>query len=293
MAIIQWYPGHMAKAKREVQENLKRVDVVIELRDARIPISSKNPMIEQIIKNKMRLILLNKNDLADPNQTNLWLQKLGDETTWALAINSKSHKDMQQIRATLKELTKPIREKWEAKGVMNRSIRLMILGIPNVGKSTFINQFTRQKKAAVGNKPGVTKGQQWIRIDSDFELLDTPGILWPKFEDAEVAQKLALTGAIKDTLYFKDDIALYALEFLSAFYPHALSEQYRIKPEEVIPPFPELLLTLTKKMNYQDDYERASEKLIFDLREGHLGRLTLDRAEDFNPTQAESADEEA
>lgn len=282
MAIIQWYPGHMAKAKREVQENLNRVDVVIELRDARIPISSKNPMIEQIIKNKTRLIVLNKSDLADPNQTAAWINKLTTDNTWAIALNSKNRKDMQDIRHTLKELTESLRQKWQDKGVKNRSVRLMILGIPNVGKSTFINQFTKQKKAAVGNKPGVTKGQQWIRIDSDFELLDTPGILWPKFEDQEVGNKLALTGAIKDNLYFKDDIALYALEFLLHYYPNALSDHYPIKQEDVRPPCPDLLMVLTKKMNFQEDYERASEKIILDLRAGSLGRLTIDRAEDFD-----------
>lgn len=281
MALIQWYPGHMAKAKREVQEKLKYVDVVIELRDARIPVSSKNPMIEQIIKNKKHLILLNKNDLADSTQTNRWLEELTDETTWAIGINSKNQKEMKRIRQTLTDFTADTRQKWADKGVKNRSIRIMILGIPNVGKSTFINQLTKHKKAEVGNRPGVTKGQQWIRIDSDFELLDTPGILWPKFEDETVGTKLALTGAIKDTHYFKDDIALFAIEFLMQHYPKAIGHTYPVKTEDMKPPYPELLMAITKAMNFQDDYERASEKLIYDFREGTLGHFTIDPVQDY------------
>lgn len=282
MATIQWYPGHMAKAKKEVQENLKKVDVVIELRDARIPESSKNPMLEKIIANKPHIIVLNKFDLADSKQIHAWKKHLTNDQTTVMTLNSKQPKAMKTFKKELAEYTAPIRQKWLNKGLKHKAIRLMIIGIPNVGKSTFINQFTKQKKAAVGNKPGVTKGQQWIRIDKNFELLDTPGILWPKFEDKEVATRLALTGAIKETHFYKDDAALYALDFLGHYYPDYIPNQYAISPEEMNPPYPELLMTLTQKMGFIDDYEKASERMIKDLQEGKLGPITLDRVEDYN-----------
>ncbi len=281
MAHIQWYPGHMAKAKKEVQNQLSAVDIVLEIRDARIPTASMNPMLDQIIKNKRHMIVLNKQDLADPQQTNKWVEFLTSENTMAIALDSKKKSDMKRLRNALKDFTQDIQDKWRNKGLLHKSIRVMVIGIPNVGKSTFINQFTQQKKAQVGNKPGVTKGQQWIKIDKDFELLDTPGILWPKFEDQEVADKLALTGGIKDTHFYKDDVALFALEFILHYYPDTLQAHYPIDASDVHPPYPELLMTLTKNMGMLEDYERAADKLIRDFREGKLGRITLDRVEDI------------
>ena len=281
MAHIQWYPGHMAKAKKEVQSQLSAVDIVLEIRDARIPIASMNPMLDEIIKNKRHMIVLNKQDLADPQQTKEWVKALSGENKLAIALDSKKLGDMKIFRQALKDFTQDIQDKWRNKGILHKSIGVMVIGIPNVGKSTFINQFTKQKKAQVGNKPGVTKGQQWIKIDKDFELLDTPGILWPKFEDQEVADKLALTGGIKDTHFYKDDVALFALEFFLHYYPDAISNHYPIKAEDVHPPYPDLLMALTKRMGMLEDYDRASDKIIRDYRDGKLGRMTLDRIEEY------------
>ena len=282
MAHIQWYPGHMAKAKKEVQSQLSAVDIVLEIRDARIPTASMNPMLDEIIKSKRHMIVLNKKDLADPLQTKDWVKALSGENKMAIAIDAKKMSDMKLFRQSLKEFTQDIQQKWRNKGILHKSIRVMVVGIPNVGKSTFINQFTKQKKAQVGNKPGVTKGQQWIKIDKDFELLDTPGILWPKFEDQEVANKLALTGGIKDTHFYKDDVALFALEFFLHYYQDAISSHYPINYEDVHPPYPELLMDLTKSMGMLEDYDRAADKIIRDFREGKLGRMTLDRIEEGN-----------
>lgn len=281
MAHIQWYPGHMAKAKKEVQSQLSAVDIVLEIRDARIPTASMNPMLDEIIKNKRHMIVLNKQDLADPQQTKEWVKALSGENKLAIALDSKKLGDMKIFRQALKDFTQDIQDKWRNKGILHKSIRVMVIGIPNVGKSTFINQFTKQKKAQVGNKPGVTKGQQWIKIDKDFELLDTPGILWPKFEDQEVADKLALTGGIKDTHFYKDDVALFALEFFLHHYRDAISNHYPINAEDVHPPYPDLLMALTKRMGMLEDYDRASDKIIRDYRDGKLGRMTLDRIEEY------------
>lgn len=281
MAHIQWYPGHMAKAKKEVQSQLSAVDIVLEIRDARIPTASMNPMLDEIIKNKRHMIVLNKQDLADPQQTKEWVKALSGENKLAIALDSKKLGDMKIFRQALKDFTQDIQDKWRNKGILHKSIRVMVIGIPNVGKSTFINQFTKQKKAQVGNKPGVTKGQQRIKIDKDFELLDTPGILWPKFEDQEVADKLALTGGIKDTHFYKDDVALFALEFFLHHYRDAISNHYPINAEDVHPPYPDLLMALTKRMGMLEDYDRASDKIIRDYRDGKLGRMTLDRIEEY------------
>lgn len=271
----------MAKAKKEVQSQLSAVDIVLEIRDARIPTASMNPMLDEIIKNKRHMIVLNKQDLADPQQTKEWVKALSGENKLAIALDSKKLGDMKIFRQALKDFTQDIQDKWRNKGILHKSIRVMVIGIPNVGKSTFINQFTKQKKAQVGNKPGVTKGQQWIKIDKDFELLDTPGILWPKFEDQEVADKLALTGGIKDTHFYKDDVALFALEFFLHHYRDAISNHYPINAEDVHPPYPDLLMALTKRMGMLEDYDRASDKIIRDYRDGKLGRMTLDRIEEY------------
>ncbi|MDE1548452.1 ribosome biogenesis GTPase YlqF [Jeotgalibaca caeni] len=276
--VIQWFPGHMAKAKRQAIENRKMVDLVIELVDARIPESSRNPMVEEIVGNKPKLMILNKADLADKKKTEEWVRyyRTVSADQKAIAIDVFNHTEINQVKKVLKDM---MAEKMAArleKGVQPRAIRLMVLGIPNVGKSTFINQMIKKNQAKTANRPGVTQQQKWMKIGNDFELLDTPGILWPKFEDQEIGVKLALSGAIKDALFHKDDIALYALRFFLTNYPGRLQAAYRIDEENRMDDLPGLLMDLTKKMNYGDDFDRASEKLVFDIRDGKLGPFTLD-----------------
>lgn len=275
---IQWYPGHMAKARREAIEKLNLVDVVIELVDARIPESSRNPIVSEIKGNKKQLILLNKTDLADPIEVKRWMAHYQAEGLEVLTIEAKDGKGMTQVKAAIKRLMAPEVEKWAAKGVRPRPTRLMVLGIPNVGKSTFINRIIQKNQAETANKPGVTKGQRWLKIGQDFELLDTPGILWPKFENEEIGNKLALTGAIKDSLLHMDDIALYALELFRLDYESALRKAYGLNDQDMELPNVDLLLHITKKLGFKDDYERASERIVFDIRGGKLGRYTLDHA---------------
>ncbi|AZP05368.1 ribosome biogenesis GTPase YlqF [Jeotgalibaca ciconiae] len=276
--VIQWFPGHMAKAKREAIENRKMVDIVIELVDARIPESSSNPLMDEIVGNKPRLIILNKADLADRNKTEKWLQyyNRNTENQKAIAINVFNQTDINYTKKVLQGMMSDKAAKWKEKGMKPRATRLMVLGIPNVGKSTFINQMIRKNRAKTANKPGVTKQQQWLKISNEFELLDTPGILWHKFEDPQTGIHLALTGAIKDTLFHKDDIALYALKFFLSNYPGRLQSYYHLNEDISEENLPDLLMELTKKLNFGDDYDRASEKLIFDIRDGKLGTFTLD-----------------
>lgn len=283
---IQWFPGHMAKARREATEKLNLVDVVIELVDARIPESSRNPMIKDIIGNKPSIMVLNKADIADPIITNQWLQHYNDNGQTALAIDAQHSKGLNALEKACKAVMQPYFDKQKAKGVKPRAIRLMILGIPNVGKSTLINRFVGKNQAQTGNKPGVTKAQRWLKVGLDFELLDTPGILWPKFEDKAVGTKLAVSGAIKDTLLHMDDLALYLLEQLVAFYPEALHKKYQITSDQQKSlSGVELLLTITKKMGLKDNYDEASIRLIYEFRQHKLGSITLDR-----PLDAETND---
>src|SRR5690554_6154414 len=220
--VIQWFPGHMAKARREVQEKLKLVDIIFELIDARLPLSSRNPMIDEVINQKPRLLILNKSDMADESETVKWLNYFSERGITAIAINSLDGKGMQKVTKAAQEI---LAEKWQrmkAKGMKPRAIRAMIVGIPNVGKSTLINRLAKKNIAKTGNTPGVTRAQQWIKVGKELELLDTPGILWPKFEDQEVGLKLALTGAIKDTIINMEDLAIYGLKFLSLHYPERM-----------------------------------------------------------------------
>ncbi|MGG5358710.1 MULTISPECIES: ribosome biogenesis GTPase YlqF [unclassified Enterococcus] len=278
---IQWFPGHMAKARREVSEKMKYVDIVFELVDARLPLSSRNPMLDQIIQQKPRLVLLNKADLADPQQTQKWQAYFEKEGHAALAINAQENKGIKSILAASKEVLKEKRARDAARGLKPRAIRAMVLGIPNVGKSTLMNRLAGKKVAQTGNKPGVTKGQQWLRSGSELELLDTPGILWPKFEDPEIGKKLALTGAIKDQLVHLDDLAIYGLDFFARYYPNKISERYNLEADQEQQLAPELLMTITQRRGLRDDYDRGSELVVFDIRQGKLGRYTLDRAEEM------------
>lgn len=276
--VIQWYPGHMAKAKREFQEKLQRVDVVFELVDARIPFSSKNPDLNELIGEKPRVTVLMKADLADPKQTQAWINYYKQQGIEAVSINAKKGQGLKEVLKKAKTVLQPLYEKWEAKGMKPRAIRAVSVGIPNVGKSTLINRFAGKNIAQTGNKPGVTRAQQWIKYKNELELLDTPGILWPKFEDQEVGKKLALTGAIKDTLLYLDDIALYGMEYLRDHYPGVLAERYGfdLNTEKEIP-LPELLLLISEKRGFREDYERAAEMLIHEVRNGKLGRVTFEQ----------------
>lgn len=281
MSTIQWFPGHMAKARREVVEKLKYVDIVYEVVDARLPLSSRNPMLDQLIQQKPRLILLNKSDLADPIQTQEWVRYFTHEQDASLAINAKENKGINKILPMSKELLREKRERQKFKGMKEQAIRGMCIGIPNCGKSTLLNRLAKKNIAKTGNKPGVTKGQQWLKYGSELELLDTPGILWPKFEDKEIGLKLALTGAIKDSLLHQDEIALFALEFFARFYPRELSRLINMGEEELFMPAPDLLMKLTAVKGWKEDYERTSEWLIQEVRSGKIGRYTLDRIEEM------------
>ncbi|MDH6363165.1 ribosome biogenesis GTPase A [Enterococcus sp. PF1-24] len=280
MTTIQWFPGHMAKAKREVSEKLKFVDIVFELVDARLPLASRNPMLDQIIQQKPRLVLLNKADLADPQQTQKWVQFFIAKGYAALAINAHDNQGTKKIIPAAKVALKEKIARDKARGLKPRAIRAMVIGIPNVGKSTLMNRLVGKKIAQTGNKPGVTKGQQWLKMGTDLELLDTPGILWPKFDDAEIGKKLALTGAIKDQLLHLDDLAIYGLEFFSRFYPENLQVRYKLTEEDTFLPGAELLMLITEKRGFRDNYERGSEMFIHELRNGKLGGFTLDRYEE-------------
>ncbi|MGG6432076.1 ribosome biogenesis GTPase YlqF [Anoxybacillus sp. D401a] len=278
---IQWFPGHMAKAKREVTEKLKLIDIVFELVDARIPMSSRNPLIDEIVANKPRIMLLNKADMADPDVTKQWIDFFAAQQIEAIAIDSQSGTGVKQIVTVAKEKLRPKFEKMMAKGIKRpRAMRALIVGIPNVGKSTLINRLAGKHIAKTGDTPGVTKAQQWIKVGKELELLDTPGILWPKFEDEEVGFKLATTGAIKDTILNLQDVAVYALRFLTAHYPDRLKERYALSdiPEDIVVLFDEI----GKRRGCLAaggvvDYDKVAELVLRDIRTEKLGRLSFDR----------------
>lgn len=281
MMTIQWFPGHMAKARRQVTEKLKLVDIIFELVDARIPQSSRNPMIDEIIQHKPRLVLLNKADMADKEKTKEWIAYFQKQGIKAIAINSQAGVGMKEITALAKEVLAEKFDRMRAKGVRPRAIRAMIVGIPNAGKSTLINRLAKKNIAKTGNTPGVTKAQQWIKVGKELELLDTPGILWPKFEDQNVGLKLALTGAIKDTILNLQDIAIYGLRFLEKEYPTRLKERYQLKeiPEDIVELFDQIgqvrgCLTGGGIV----DYDKVTELVIRDIRSEKLGPLTLENA---------------
>lgn len=276
MAIIQWFPGHMAKALRQVKENLKSVDIVLELVDARLPESSRNPQLAEVLQDKPSIIVLTKMDLADPAETKRWINYYESMGQSAIAVNSNSG-NLKIIEKKIKEILADKLQSRKEKGIQNQKLRAMCIGIPNVGKSTLLNHLVKKNVAQTGNRPGVTKAQQWLKAGKDLQLLDTPGILWPKFEDPLVGKKLALTGAIKDTLYAKDDVALYAVEHFIHTNPDALAQRYRLTQSELEDTTVETLLAITRNMGFKEDYDRASERLIFEIRKGKLGRYTLDK----------------
>jgi ribosome biogenesis GTPase A len=282
---IQWFPGHMAKARREVTEKLKLVDVIFELVDARVPYSSRNPMIDEIIQHKPRIVLLNKADMADKAVTDEWLRFYREKGITALAINSQAGTGLKQIVQEAKVLLKDKFDRLKSKGVVKpRAIRAMIVGIPNAGKSTLINRLAGKNIAQTGNRPGVTKSQQWIKVGKELELLDTPGILWPKFEDPEVGIKLAVTGAIKDTLLNLQDLAVYSLRFLEKHYPERLQERYKLErlPEDIVELFDKIGDFRGCRMpGGYVDYDKVAELVIREIRSEKMGPLTFERPEDL------------
>ncbi|CAM3416508.1 ribosome biogenesis GTPase YlqF [Cytobacillus oceanisediminis] len=276
---IQWFPGHMAKARRQVTEKLKLVDIIFELVDARIPYSSRNPMIDEIIQHKPRLVLLNKADMADKEATNQWIKYFKEKGIRAIAINSQAGQGMKEIISASQVILQEKFDRMKAKGVKPRAIRAMIVGIPNAGKSTLINRLAKKNIAKTGNTPGVTKAQQWIKVGKELELLDTPGILWPKFEDQEVGLKLALTGAIKDTILNLQDVAVYALRFLEKRYPERMKERYQLEeiPEDIVELFDKIGKLRGCLMGGGEiDYDKVTELVIREFRSEKLGPITLE-----------------
>ena len=283
---IQWFPGHMAKARREIAERVKIVDMVIELVDGRAPYSSKNPMFDEIIKNKPRLIVMTKKDLSDPVKVTRWMkyyQSLGYQT---ISVNLKNFNDYQKIISICQETLKEKMEKERQKGLKPRAVRAMVLGIPNVGKSTFINRLASRKATVTGNRPGVTKAQQIIRINNDFELFDTPGVLWPKFESEFIARNIALVGSIKSTILPLDELMIYAFKYIETNYPGSLDARYGIGAidfdEDWIEPTFEKIATSRhlKKVRGETDYDRVIDIVLKDLLDGVLVKITWEDLQD-------------
>ncbi|MBE5931812.1 MAG: ribosome biogenesis GTPase YlqF [Lachnospiraceae bacterium] len=278
MKDIQWYPGHMTKAKRMMQENIKLIDIVIELVDARIPLSSKNPDIDELSKNKFRMILLNKVDLADSKVTSQWEKYFKEKGYYVYCLDSRKNTGMKTITDMIQEACKEKIERDRKRGILNRPIRAMVVGIPNVGKSTFINSYAKKACAKVGNKPGVTKGKQWIRISKNVELLDTPGILWPKFEDQEIGKKLAYIGSINDEIIERTELAYNFIEFLKNNYCNVLNERYNINEElssyDILSEIAIVRKCLVK--GNEPDINKASILLFDDFRSGKLGSISLE-----------------
>lgn len=278
---IQWFPGHMAKARREITEKLKMIDVVFELVDARIPLASRNPMIDEILGEKPRIVLLNKADLADPKVTSMWQGYFSDKGIPSLAINSQDGKGIKKIEPIAQDLVKEKFDKMRAKGIVKpRAVRALIVGIPNVGKSTIINRMAGKNIAVTGDKPGVTKKQQWIKAGKTLELLDTPGILWPKFEDQSIGLKLAVTGAIKETLFDFTEVVLFAVKYLKEHYQERLVERYKLSdiPEDPLRLFEEIGKKRGCIMSGGEvDLEKTAEIVLRDIRSEKLGRLSYEQ----------------
>ena len=278
---IQWYPGHMTKAGRMISANVANVDAVCEILDARIPTASRNPDIDSLAAGKPRLVLLNRSDLADPSASAQWKAHFEAQGMAVLETDCKSGKGVGAFSGAVRSLLKPLLEQRAAKGQATRALRVMVLGIPNVGKSTFINRVAGKKAAAVSDRPGVTRGRQWITVDRGLELLDTPGILWPKFDSQEVGELLAVTGAIKDDVLDRETLAANFLVRLSRLYPDALRQRYKLDPDAGMAGW-ELLEQAAKNRGFlagrgEYDTERMSAVLLDEFRGGKLGRITLER----------------
>lgn len=279
---FQWYPGHMTKAKRAMQEDLKLIDVIIELVDARIPLSSKNPDIDPMANGKARILLLNKCDLADDKITQKWVKYYEDKGFYVCLVNSKNGKGVKAVHNTIQQACKAKIERDRKRGILNRPIRAMIVGIPNVGKSTFINSFAGKACTKTGNKPGVTKGKQWIRLNKNVELLDTPGILWPKFEDQNVGLRLAFIGSIKDELYDSYELCILLIQYLQEFYPKAIPSFYQIEPSDQDTLLLEHIAQRRGciKTGGEFDMDKAAKYLVDDFRNGRVGAISLEHPEE-------------
>ena len=276
---IQWYPGHMTKARRMMQEDIKLIDIVIELVDARLPLASKNPDIDDLGKNKARLILLNKSDLSDERKNEAWASYFKAKGFYVVKLDARRRNSMKEIQNVILEACKEKIERDRRRGIKNRPVRAMVVGIPNVGKSTFINTFAGKACAKTGNKPGVTKGKQWIRLNKGLELLDTPGILWPKFEDQSVGMRLAMIGSIKDEILNTDELALNLIRFLMEHYPGRLTERYGCEEtaQEALTVYEEIARRRgCIKKGQELDYTKTGMLLLDDFRSGKLGRITLE-----------------
>ena len=280
---FQWYPGHMTKARRMMQENIKLIDLIIELVDARVPLSSRNPDIDELGRNKARLILLNKADLAEDSRSDEWIDYFRGRGYSAVKVNSKKGGGIKSIQSVIQEACKEKTERDRKRGILNRPVRAMVVGIPNVGKSTFINSLAGKACAKTGNKPGVTKGKQWIRLNKSVELLDTPGILWPKFEDQSVGLKLAFIGSIKDEILQTEELAAELIKFLNAGYPGVIEEKYGIEsPDDPYVCLGEIAESRHCLVRGSElDTEKAASILLDDFRGGRLGRITLESPENL------------
>ncbi|MDK2798389.1 MAG: ribosome biosis GTPase [Clostridiales bacterium] len=278
---IQWYPGHMTKARRMIQENLKLVDIVIELVDARIPLSSRNPDIDDILSRKPRLLAMNKCDLADPKVNDEWVDWFNQNGLSVLLVDSISGKGLSNIPSSIQQILKEKIIRNKNKGIINRTIKVMVVGIPNVGKSSFINKLAKKASAKTGDKPGVTRGKQWIRLKSGYELLDTPGILWPKFQDPEIGKKLAYTGAIKDDIIDIEEVTCSLLEFLRDYYPKNLKLRYKLDQIDGLKGF-ELLYNIGKKRGCivaggEVDIFRTAGIILDEFRGAKIGNISLEK----------------
>lgn len=275
---FQWYPGHMTKAKRAMQEDIKLVDLVIELVDARVPFSSRNPDIDELGKNKSRLILLNKADLADEEATALWSRYFQQKGFLVVKLDARTKNGMKTIQSAIAEACKEKIERDRKRGILNRPVRAMVVGIPNVGKSTFINTFAGKACAKTGNKPGVTKGNQWIRLNKQVELLDTPGILWPKFEDQQVGLRLAFIGSIKDDILNTDELAVELIRYLKQNYSGVLKSRYEVEESELEVAILEQIAINRACLSKgaEPDLSKAAQLLITEFRAGQLGKITLE-----------------
>ena len=289
---IQWYPGHMTKAKRAMQEDIKLIDLVIELLDARVPFSSRNPDIDTMVGGKPRMVIFNRADQADPDQTAAWKAWYRDKRYAVLETDAKTGKGVGQFAAEVRLALKEKIAQWKAKGQVGRPVRVMVVGVPNVGKSTFINKVAKRKSAKAGDRPGVTRGKQWVTVDRGLELLDTPGILWPKFEDVETGMRLAFTGAVKDDIMDVETLGCHLMAFLGTQYPNVLAESYRLKEvlareaeENEVAYGYRLLEACAQKRGMrisggEFDTERMARVLLDEYRGGKLGRFTLELPEE-------------
>lgn len=278
----QWYPGHMTRARRMMQENIKLIDLILELADARIPGSSRNPDIDGLAAGKSRIVLLNKADLADPACNALWVRKLEEQGSYVLEVNSRNGTGIKAVNGLVQEACREKIERDRKRGIVNRPVRAMVVGIPNVGKSTFINSIVGKACTKTGNRPGVTKGKQWIRLNRNLELLDTPGILWPRFEDPQAGMMLALIGSMNDEVIVMEELACDLLKLLRELYPDSVQERYGVPWQEseaaVLEEIARSRGCVTKGERL--DLKKAADILTDDFRSGRLGRITLERPQE-------------